>query len=160
MKHYKDPATNQVYAYESDGSQDHAILPFLVAITEAEALQLCQPKRDKNQSWEVIQTERDRRKAAGIKVGTKWFHSDDSSRIQQIGLVMMGTNIPPGLQWKTMDGTFVDMTAELALQVFATTAASDQAIFAAAESHKALMEATADPSAYDFSGGWPEIFGE
>ena len=36
MKHYKD-AQNNVYAYESDGSQDSFILPGLVAITDAEA---------------------------------------------------------------------------------------------------------------------------
>ena len=36
MKHYKD-AQNNVYAYESDGSQDAFILPGLVAITQAEA---------------------------------------------------------------------------------------------------------------------------
>ena len=36
MKHYKD-AQNNLYAYESDGSQDALILPGLVAITQAEA---------------------------------------------------------------------------------------------------------------------------
>jgi hypothetical protein len=36
MKYYKD-ADNQVYAYESDGSQDEWIKPGLTAITEAEA---------------------------------------------------------------------------------------------------------------------------
>ena len=36
MKFYKD-ANNQVYAYESDGSQDAFIKPGLIAITQAEA---------------------------------------------------------------------------------------------------------------------------
>jgi hypothetical protein len=36
MKYYKD-ADNQVYAYESDGSQDEYIPPDLVPITEEEA---------------------------------------------------------------------------------------------------------------------------
>jgi hypothetical protein len=34
------------------------------------------------------------------------------------------------------------------------------AIDDAALAHKAAMEASADPSAYDFSTGWPAIFGE
>lgn len=37
MKHYKDPATNTLYAYEADGSQDEFILPYLVAISDDEA---------------------------------------------------------------------------------------------------------------------------
>lgn len=40
MKHYKDPATNEVYAYEADGSQDAYIKEGLVAITDAEAEQI------------------------------------------------------------------------------------------------------------------------
>lgn len=108
--------------------------------------------------WARIKAERDRRKAGGYKVGTKWYHSDPDSRIQQIGLVMMAANIPAGLRWKTMDGTFVDMTPALAQQVFAAAAASDQAIFTVAETHRAEMEASADPSSYDFSTGWPAVY--
>ena len=118
----------------------------------------------KSDQWNAIKAERDRRKAGGVKVkvGTtnKWFHSDDASRIQQMGLVMMGASIPAGLQWKTMDGTFVAMDQTVAGNVFAAAAASDQAIFAVAETHKAAMEASVDPSTYDFSTGWPKIYGE
>ena len=42
MKHYKDPATNQLYAYEADGSQDDWIKPGLVAVTDQEAEQIRQ----------------------------------------------------------------------------------------------------------------------
>lgn len=109
--------------------------------------------------WSAIKAERDRRsEQGGYKVGTKWFHSDQKSRSQQLGLVLLGASIPAGLQWKTMDGSFVTMTQTLAQQILAAGAASDQAIFAAAETHKAAMEASADPSAYDFSGGWPATF--
>ena len=110
--------------------------------------------------WEKIKAERDRRTAGGVKVGSKWFHSDDGSRIQQMGLVMMGASIPANLQWKTMNGSFITMTQTLASQVFQAVAASDQAIFAAAETHRAAMEASADPAAYDYSTGWPKIYGE
>lgn len=113
-----------------------------------------------NQVWIGIKAERDRRKAGGVKVGDKWFHSDDASRIQQMALVMMGANIPANLQWKTMDGTFVAMNQTVANNVFAAAAASDQAIFAVAEGHRVAMEASADPDAYDYSTGWPAVFGE
>jgi hypothetical protein len=112
------------------------------------------------QAWESIKAERDRRQKAGVLVQGKWFHSDDSSRIQQLGLVMMGTNMPANLEWKTMDGSFVTMTPTLASQIFTGTALRDQAIFARAEQHRAAMQASADPAAYDFSGGWPLGFGE
>ena len=110
--------------------------------------------------WNAIKAERDRRKAGGVKVGANWFHSDDGSRIQQIGLVMMGASIPAGLQWKTMDGSFITMTQALATFVFGAVAASDQAVFAVAETHWVAMEASADPAAYDYSTGWPEVYGE
>ena len=42
MKHFKD-INNQVYAYESDGSQDAYIKASLVAITDAEADDLRKP---------------------------------------------------------------------------------------------------------------------
>ena len=37
MKYYKDPVTNELYAYEADGSQDEFIKEGLVSITEQEA---------------------------------------------------------------------------------------------------------------------------
>ena len=40
----------------------------------------------RQQAWERIKTERDRRKYAGVQVGEHWFHSDDPSRIQQMTL--------------------------------------------------------------------------
>jgi len=160
MKYYKD-ASGTVFAFEADGSQDWAIPEGLTPITQAEADTLRKPKPSKSQVWELIKAERDRRiQTGGYKVGTKWFHSDTFSRTQQMGLVMMGAGIPANTLWKTMDGTFITMTQALAGQIFTAAGASDIAIFSAAETHKAAMEAAADPAAYDFSGGWPKVFGE
>lgn len=110
-------------------------------------------------AWERIKQERDRRKYLGVKVGAHWFHSDDPSRIQQIALAMMGAAIPAGLMWKTLTTTpppvFVEMTPALAQGIFMATAASDAAIFAAAEVHRVAMEASATPESYDCTGGWP-----
>ena len=102
-----------------------------------------------------IKAERDRRKLAGTPVGAHVFHSDPDSRIQQIGLVMMGASLPAGIMWKTVGGAFVEMTPTLAGQIFQATAARDVALFAAAEAHIAAAAASADPLAYDFTAGWP-----
>ena len=110
-------------------------------------------------AWERIKYERDRRKYFGVKVGQHWFHSDDPSRIQQLALAMMGNAIPAGLMWKTLTTTpppvFVEMTPALAQSIFTATAASDAAIFAAAETHRMAMEASAAPESYDCTSGWP-----
>lgn len=134
-----------------------------VEITDDEAAALQKPTHEqaKAYKWDAIKIERERRtEHGGYKVGEKWFHSDQKSRSQQLGLVLLGASIPAGLQWKTMDGSFVTMTQQLAGQVLAAAAASDQAIFAAAEAHRQAMEASADPATYDFSTGWPKVFGE
>ena len=112
-----------------------------------------------NAARERIKAERDRRKYLGVKVGTHWFHSDDPSRIQQLALAMMGASIPAGLMWKVLTLTpppvFVEMTPALAQGIFQATAASDAAIFAAAETHRIAMEASPTPESYDITGGWP-----
>ena len=111
------------------------------------------------EAWERIKAERDRRNYLGVKVGEHWFHSDNPSRIQQIALAMMGNSIPAGLQWKTLTLTtppvFVEMSPALAQGIFQATAASDAAIFAAAETHRIAMEASPNPESYDFNTGWP-----
>jgi hypothetical protein len=108
--------------------------------------------------WLAIKEKRDFLQGNGVKVGANWFHSDVNSRVQQLGLVMFAGSLPPGIMWKTMNGAFVPMTQTLAVQIFQSSAASDMAIFAAAERHKALMMASVDPTAYDFSGGWPATY--
>jgi len=111
--------------------------------------------------WAAIKVERDRRRAEGgfyVASVDKWFHSDDTSRIQQIGLVLMGAAVPP-VQWKTMDGSFATMSQALAAAIFATAAASDQALFAAAETARSAMAAA--PLGWSIASvAWPPIFGE
>lgn len=117
-------------------------------------------------AWEKIKAMRDTRSQAGgyvVDVGGgefKWFHSDQPSRTQQIALVMLGNSIPPGTMWKTMDGSKVEMTPALAQKIFQAAVQCDLGTFFAAEQHKAAMEASEDPLAYDFTDGWPPIFGE
>lgn len=117
----------------------------------------------KEQAWERIKQERDRRKSLGVKVGANWYHSDADSRIQQLSLFVMGGSMPP-LQWKTLTlsgpPVFVTMTQAIAGDIFQNTAASDAAVFAAAETHRLAMEASETPESYDMSTGWPAAFGD
>jgi hypothetical protein len=111
--------------------------------------------------WEKIKKERDRRKSeGGYKVGTNWYHSDDTSRIQQIGLVMLGANMPNNIMWKTMLGDFVLMTPTLAGQIFQAAMVSDMTIFTVAEQKRQAMLALSDPRNYSWDTGWPLIYGE
>jgi hypothetical protein len=108
--------------------------------------------------WQKIKDERDRRQASGVKVGENWFHSDNSSRIQQIALVIFGANLPENIMWKTLNGAFVEMTPTLAVQLFQSSAASDMAIFAVAEYHKAAMILAPNPDTYNYLTGWPPTY--
>lgn len=128
---------------------------------EYEAIML---ERARLQKWKEIQEWRDARiQNGGYKVGNHWFHSDNISRIQQLGLVMLGANIPANLMWKTMSGEFVQMTPTLAAQIFQAAAMSDMAIHAVAEIHRQQVMASANPCEYDWkteSPPWPKVFGE
>lgn len=122
--------------------------------------------------WLRIKAKREAIKSGGVKVGTKWYHTDDASRIQYLALLKMAeqalaagatatTVLQYGgvdIQWKTMDNTFIKMTVQRAQDVFNAVAGLDFASFAVAETHKSAMEASATPSAYDFSTGWPLTF--
>ena len=136
---------NEGIGWSYDGNTFTAPAPDLTALRAAH--------------WDAIKAERDKRiQSGGYQAAGKWFHSDTFSRTQQMGLVMMGASIPAGLQWKTMDGSFVTMTQTLAGQVFAAAAASDADIFSRAEQIKAAMEA--DPAAFDLAAhAWPPVFG-
>lgn len=108
----------------------------------------------------AIKAERDRRKHLGVFASGKWFHSDVGSRIQQLGLMLLGASVP-AIPWDTLDGTAIQMSQPLAAQIFLATAMSDQVLHAAAKVHIAAAAASDDPEIYDFkSAGWPPAFGE
>lgn len=131
-----------------------------------------QPAPTADEIWSAIKAKRDAIKAGGVKVGTKWYHTDTESRIQHLGLlekaraarVAGGTDatrlqaLGQDIKWKTMDGSFIYLTVKHAEDIFAAVTDLDAAAFAAAETHRVAMEASADPAAYDFSVGWPATF--
>lgn len=125
--------------------------------------------------WERIKADRDQRKEAGFKVGSEWVHSDDSSRIQWLGLkdiardtFAAGGSMESALHdseggaivWKMLGGSFVPVTAQLAFDVVAAVTRSDMTIFTVAEQHNARMRAAEDPAAYDYTTGWPLSYAE
>jgi len=115
---------------------------------------------ERSKKWESIKAERDRRtEQGGFKVGDKWFHSDQKSRSQQQDNEAAGEDLVQE-DWKTMNGTFVTMTTDLARLIRLARMSSDRAIFVAAEKHRSAMEVCENPDSYDFSGGWPQSFDE
>lgn len=176
MPYFKDPSGGLHFL---DDLSFAYLLPLgSVQLTdqEAEALKKPTPDQDKAVVWEKIKSERDRRKAGGVKVGTKWFHSDEASKTQHlankdtardqlaVGGQMSDFLLDPEtgvrIAWKTMDGTSILLTCQLAFDIVKAAKAHDLAIFAVAEQHRVAMEASPDPAAYDFSTNWPKIFGE
>ena len=131
-----------------------------------------QPAPTAAEIWNRIKAKRDAIKAGGVKVGTKWYHTDSDSRIQYLGLLEKaraaraagGTDatrlqaLGQDIKWKTMDGSFIYLTVKHAEDIFAAVTDLDAAAFVAAETHRIAMEASADPAAYDFSVGWPATF--
>ena len=117
-------------------------------------------------AWERIKHERDRRKFAGVKVGTDWFHCDTDSRgqwermvnrvntqglVDSAGYTIGGQPVP----WKTMTGSFVVLTAGKIRAVVDAVELQEAMIFGRAEMHRVAMEASSTPESYDFSTGWP-----
>lgn len=114
----------------------------------------------KAQVWEKIKAYRDNLvENGGFKVGAHWYHSDLISRTRYLGLLLLGSNIPTGQEWKTMDNGYVPITQAWVQQVFAAITMQDAALMEAAKVHRAAMEASSDPAAYDWmSTGWPETY--
>lgn len=85
----------------------------------------------------------------------KWFHSDGSSKIQQLSLLLMGAAASNMPLWKTMDGSKVAMSQALAEQIFAAAVAQDTALFAVEQAHIAAVNASYFWQNYDYLKGWP-----
>ncbi|HLO65038.1 MAG TPA: DUF4376 domain-containing protein [Azonexus sp.] len=124
--------------------------------------------------WELIKSKREGVKAGGFKVDGKWFHSDADSRTQHLGLkdeardvLAAGGTVATQLVidgapvvWKTMDGSFVPITVQVALSIVAAAKVLDKRAFAAAETHRRAMEAAANPFEYDYSKDWPKTYAD
>lgn len=156
---YTSPKNTVVAVIDEDGKSRMSMLASEVP-QGAPIMPYAPPAKTPAQIWEDIKAIRDRKtQQGGYKVGNDWYHSDTFSRTQQVGLTIMGANMPAGIMWKTMAGAFVAMTPTLAQQIFAAAGAQDAALFSHAEQLKAQVEAAADPMSVDITAGWPETYG-
>ncbi len=116
----------------------------------------------KVQKWDEIKEYRSALTInGGYKASGKWFHSDPFSRSQQLGLVILGDNIPAGLPWKTMDGSFIEMTPALAQEVFQAATTQDTLLFAHAEGLNNSLQALTslnEIALFAIKEGWPESY--
>lgn len=111
--------------------------------------------------WEKIKQKRHQNLRGGVYVESvgKWFHNTDEAR-QQYTFMRTLPQLPPDLQWKTMDGGFVSLTRALLDELSLKLLADEQQDFANAERHRVLMEQSDDPEHYDYSDGWTENYRE
>ncbi len=73
----------------------------------------------------------------------------------------LGILNPLNIQWKRMDKEFIQMTDELAVAIFMKVMETVEAVFQAAEVHKAAMMIDPNPLEYNYwSTGWPEMFSD
>lgn len=138
----------------------------------------------KEEMWEKIKLYRDTHKYKGVKITVNsvdyWIHSDEVSRIQHLGLlgvailhvfktffgVTQFESFPEDLYWKTLgsnnlgEPVFVLMTWVVALQIFAADMKLEAACFGKAEYHRMMLLASSDPYNYDYTTGWPAVFGD
>lgn len=112
---------------------------------------ICTPKSPEQLAalrWSKIKQIRDDLTLnGGCYVADKWFHTDAFSKQQQMALAMLGANLPTGIQWKTMDGSFIELTPAIVNQLFLAQIAREQSLFAHAE----VLKANTD----DINSGWP-----
>lgn len=143
-------------------------------IEEASTQRAALTEIERNKVWNHIQEERSRRKFSGVQAEGKWFHSDNDSRVQWLGLarkadllIAQGSPVTEQLVvngkdsiWKLMGGGYVPVTVGLAIAVVEAIEVLDSQAHEAAEIHNANMRESDDPHAYDFSTGWPTMKGE
>lgn len=110
-----------------------------------------------DQAWENIKSLRHEKMTSGVYVKSVGghFHTDEASAIQyaQIGTAISLGMFQP-LNWKTMEGDFIKLTAEVFLELQEAMIISTQQIYAKAEWHKYMMRMSNNPLEYDYTKGW------
>lgn len=142
----------------------------IVEMTPEEVEQFEESRKDpidkiRDKKWKDIKIERSRRNYGGVYVDSKWFHTDEPTRAQYS--IMLTTALEKEwasdyvieANWKTMTGTYTPMTVAKLRAIRDAETANEKINFANAEVHRLTMLAASDPTDYDFSSGWCEIYG-
>lgn len=124
--------------------------------------------RKQEMAWERIKNYRDLREESGVSVtvnGTAyWFHSDVKSLIKYLFLLFLATVFssvyPSALKWKTMGGLEVQLGIMDVIAIFNKVLYIGQVVFELGRQHRAAMLLVDDPDTYDYTTGWPPIYGE
>lgn len=120
--------------------------------------------------WGQVKAHRDQLQESGCQAGDDWYHNDIKSRTQWERMANRSAAMADAdpyliagqqVQWKTMAGTFVPLTAGKIREVVAAVEIQEAAIFMRAEQHRAALAAMADVemmAAYDIRAGWPAVY--
>lgn len=113
--------------------------------------------RELNLVWEGIKNMRAYKNSLGFYVPSvdKWFHSDQAAinNYQVIGLSIVMKTFKPE-KWKTMDGSWVEMTEELFGDVMSAMNEHGVYNFKIAELHYENVKKSDEPLNYDYKTGW------
>lgn len=114
-------------------------------------------ERVRNEVWEKIKHRRSQAMESGVYHPQlkKWFHTDAEAQRNYaiLGHAINSAYYSPK-QWKTMDGTFIEMNKQVFSDVIALALKKADDDYRNAEIHKAKLMQSNDPLAYDFSTGW------
>jgi hypothetical protein len=134
-------------SYREDLPQGHSYVPFVEPIESIKAGIVTKIKNIRDNK--LVN--------GGYKVNGNWYHSDVFSRSQQLGLTIIGNNLP-SIDWKTMKGDKIRLTPPLVQQIFYAAAAQDNAHFLYAEGLISQVYSSSAPESIDITQGWPETF--
>jgi hypothetical protein len=106
MKHYIDKETNEVYAYESDGSQDEFIKEGLVPISDEDLAILRAPTTD--QLLRQLTQQRKAQEAQGVIINGIRYAGDPGNRqaLQEAIEFMNDAGLTEFPKWKDSDNEF------------------------------------------------------
>lgn len=161
---YKD-LQNKVH--EIEPAFAHLLPAGCVQITDTEAVALLVPiltlQQKRDAKWLLIKAKRDDLQLnGGVKVGLNWFLTTDRAVGEYTSLALISTGLPDTTilraGWRTMNGVLIDMTPLLVKQILSAGFTQIAAIDTVSQNHKAAMELSATPEAYDFSAGWPVVY--
>lgn len=94
----------------------------------------------------------------GVQVKGLWFNSDQSSRLQFMGISMGLYAMPKNLKWKTMSGEYITMNKDLAMSICEAIIELDLDAFSNGEKLKTELSTIADTKDFDINRGWPAIY--
>ena len=106
MKHYKDPETNEIYAYESDGSQDEFIKEGLVPISDEDLAILRAPTT--SQLLQQLTAKRKEQEQQGVVINGIRYAGDPGNRqaLQEAIAFMDDAGLTEFESWKDSDDVF------------------------------------------------------